>query len=95
VISLNVAAAEALKNPKAVQLLYDRVGRRVGFRKAAPGDETAYDLRRQGSSSTFNVSGYRFTRQYGIDVSRARRYAAKLDGDVLAIDLDSPIEEFK
>lgn len=92
VMTFNTAARVALGEPMFVTLLYDRENHRVGFRKVERPDATAYNFRRQGKSTTYNVSGQSFCRHYGIELGYTRRYPAKMEDGVLAIALDDAEE---
>jgi hypothetical protein len=86
-ISLNASAHDQLGAPEAVELLYDKDERIVGFRAVPKEAEHAYGLRAAGK--TYVVSGTAFTKYYKIDTSVSRRWAARMDGDVLCVDLKS------
>jgi hypothetical protein len=85
--SVNRAAWNALGEPAAVELLFDRTERLIGLRGAPAQVPHAYPLRTQAASSSVLVSGRAFTRHYGIPTDVARRYPARMVGDVLAADV--------
>jgi hypothetical protein len=85
--SVNRAAWNALGEPAAVELLFDRTERLIGLRGAPAQVPHAYPLRTQSASSSVLVSGRAFTRHFGISTDVARRYLAKMIGDVLAVDV--------
>jgi ribosomal protein L17 len=87
IMSLNQAAYEALGNPQAVELLFDRAERVMGLRAVDQHAPHAYPLPQQGNSSNHLVAGKAFVKFYGIDTSVARRYRAEMLGNVLAVDL--------
>lgn len=89
-MSFNRAAFEALGGPEAVELLFDRQERVVGFRPVGADVPHAYRPRKQGHTYNYLVAGQAFTQHYGIETDTARRYpAAMLDG-VLVVDLKQP-----
>jgi hypothetical protein len=90
VLSLNRAAYEALGNPQAVELLYDRDSRRIGFRKVESSLEHAYALRTFGKGGTWLVSGTAFTNYYEIDTSVPTRRTGRMEDGVLVLDLNDP-----
>ncbi len=93
-LSLNRAAYDLLGGPTAVQLLYSRARNIVGIRAGDPGDPRSYPLRVQGErGKTYLVAGAAFTQHYGIPTTEARRYQARLLGDMLTVDLndDAPV----
>jgi hypothetical protein len=90
-ISLNRAAFEALNNPEAVELLYDREANLIGLRHVDSSVEHSYQVRTPaGSHGTWLVAGGAFASYYEIDISASVRRAARLEGDVLIVDLNDP-----
>jgi hypothetical protein len=87
VFSINRAACNALGEPAAVELLFDRTEQLIGLRGVSVQVPHAYPLRSQSASSSVLVSGRAFTRHFGISTDVARRYSAKMIGDVLAVDV--------
>ena len=90
VLSLNRAAFDALGDPEAVELLYDRENRSIGMRKVDSSVEHAYTVRSFGKGSTWLVSGTAFAHYYDIDTSVPTRRSGRLEDDVLVIDLNDP-----
>ena len=90
--SLNPPAFAALKEPAAVEFLYDRETKRIALRSASLGTEFAYPVRPLGKSNWL-IAGMAFTGYYGIDTSIARRWIGRLEGDLLVIDLNEPGQE--
>lgn len=87
-LSLNRAAHEALGEPKAAELLFDRENHKIGIKPVDPTSPLGFPVRPQGrNGSTFIISGQAFTKYYGIDTSVARRYAAVKEDDMLVVDL--------
>jgi hypothetical protein len=86
--ALTRAADQLLGMPDAVELLYDRGTRVMGFRAAAPSVPHAYRVRPQKATASRLVSAKAFTKYYGIATDTARRYPAMMIGDVLAVDLN-------
>lgn len=91
VFSINRAACKSLGEPEAVELLFDPTERLIGLRGVSAQVSHAYPLRRQAASSSVLVSGRAFARHYGISTDVARRYPARLIGDVLAVDVKEGI----
>lgn len=89
-LSFNRPAFEALGEPSAVELLYDREERVVGLRPIDPAAPHAYQPRQQGKTANWLVSGRAFTQYFGIETDTARRYPAVLQDDVLTVDLKQP-----
>jgi hypothetical protein len=91
-MSLNRAAFEAIGEPAAVELLWDREERLIGLRKTEPDAPYAYAVRPGSSKQTsaYELSGAAFTKYYGIDTEVTRRYICRLDGDILVADLKEP-----
>ncbi len=91
VISLNKAAFDALENPDSVELLYDPDARLVGLRKVDSSVEHSYQVRAPVENhATWLISGAAFVGYYEIDTSASIRRAARMDGDLLIIDLNDP-----
>ncbi len=89
-ISLNQAAFEELGKPEAVELLYAREERVIGLKPTSLKQPYAFPVRPQGSrgrAGNYTVAGQAFTKNYGIDTSVARRYAAEMQDGTLLIDL--------
>jgi hypothetical protein len=89
-ISLNWAAFQALDKPKSVELSYSRSKRIIRLRKAIPSDLRTIPVNKQGTSDSFTIGGLTFTKDNDIDISVARRYTGKLEGNYLLIDLNEP-----
>lgn len=88
-LSLNQAACDLLGAPTAVQLLYSRARNVIGIRAGDPGDPRSYPVRVQGERGrTYLVAGAAFTQHYGIPTTEARRYQARMVGDMLTINLN-------
>ena len=88
-LTLNRAAFQALGEPEAVELLFNRYTKSVGIRPTGLGHNWSYKLRREERSGMFKLSVAAFRRHYGLpDVTVAMRYRATLQGDMLAIDLN-------
>lgn len=89
VISLNKASHDALGNPESVELLYDPEARLIALRKVDSSVEHAYQVRAPVENhATWLISGGAFVAYYEIDTSASVRRAARLDGDLLIIDLN-------
>jgi hypothetical protein len=90
-ISLNRAAFEALNNPEAVELLYDREANLMALRPVDSSVEHSYTVRAPaGSHGTWLVAGGAFASYYDIDISASARRAARVEGDLLIVDLNDP-----
>src|ERR1700728_368181 len=92
VLSINAAAYTALGQPEAVELLYDPDEKIVGLRRTERDSEHAYPVRTTASQSesTFMVSATAFTKYYGIDTTTSVRRPARMDSEVLCVDLKDP-----
>lgn len=89
-MSFNRAAFEALGEPAAVELLFDRQERIVGFRPVDVDVPHAYRPRKQGHTHNYLVAGQAFTQHFGIETGTARRYPAAMLDAVLVVDLKLP-----
>lgn len=87
-ISLNASSYHALGQPRAVELLYDRADRIIGFRPASVDSPNAYPMRGVGGSAgTYLVAGGAFLKYYDIPFGKPMRYDAEFAEGVLMIDL--------
>ncbi len=89
-MSLNLAAYEALKSPKAVELLFNRVERIIGIKKVDPSIVHAVFVRKQANSPSYMISAKSFTNLYDIDTAVAKRYKAEMQNGILLVDLKQP-----
>lgn len=90
-MSLNAPAFDALEAPKYLELLFDRDEMLIGLRKAGPEVPHAYLVRPLGKGGTTHmVSGTAFLAYYGIKFDTARRWIARMQDDMLVIDLKQP-----
>lgn len=90
-ISLNRAAYEALGQPDAVELLYDRDARIIGLRPVPREVPHAFPLQSRGSVRV--VAGRAFAQHFRIDASVSTRRPAYVEDGVLCIDLRRPGQE--
>ena len=91
VISLNRAAFEALDSPEFVELLFDSDAHLVAMRQVESSIEHAYQVRAPVENhATWLISGGAFISYYEIDNSKSVRRAARMEGDLLIIDLNDP-----
>ncbi len=86
-ISLNRSAVEALGEPQAIQLLFNRAKQIIAFRPTDPKTDSAYPLRRQQQSNSWLIAGQAFLNFYDIDHSTTRRYIGEFRDNMLRIDL--------
>ena len=90
-VSLNASAVAALGSPAAVELLYDKVLRIVGFRATDPKKDTAHALRPTADGTGPSVvSALTFLRFHDLQPAVSRRWEAYLDDGVLCVDLRLP-----
>lgn len=86
--SLNRMAFELLSQPSHIVLLYDTDNKVVAMRKAAPGTDRAYPVRKQGKSESYLVSGKAFLKFLGFPYARqVVRLTPKIQRDLLVLDL--------
>ena len=88
--SLNRAAFQALGGPQSVEILFNRAKRLIGFRPTDPDNGRAVPVRKQSNADSYMIAGLTFTKEYDIDTTVARRYAAKMQENMLVVDLNSP-----
>ena len=85
--SLNRAAFNALGDPEAVELLYDRTERLIGMRSASLNNRLAYPVRKQQNAASYLIAGNAFNQFYGIETGSTRRWNAVMSDDILVVDL--------
>jgi hypothetical protein len=91
IISLNRAAFEALNHPEAVELLYDRDGHLMALRHVDSSVEHSYAVRSPaGNRGTWLVAAGAFASYYEIDISASVRRPARIEDDLLIVDLNDP-----
>lgn len=84
---LNRNAHETLGSPTRVKLLYDTEAHKIGIR-ATQSDNPSTDFKvRVQNIYQVAIAATRFLRHFGIPIDPPRRYAAKIEGDMLVVDL--------
>ena len=86
-LSFNASAHHLLGEPKAVELLYDREERIIGFRSTEPDSLNAYPMRPVSAGGNFVVAGIAFLKYYDIPFGVPVRYEADFNDGVLMVDL--------
>ncbi len=86
-LSFNASAHRLLGEPKAVELLYDREERVIGFRPTEPDGLNAYPMRPVSAGGNFVVAGIAFLKYYDIPFGVPIRYEADFADGVLMVDL--------
>lgn len=94
-IGLNEASFVALGEPAALELMYDRKRRVIGFRKAP--EDSLYGCATRpsgpGRAKSAVVSAKTFLMHYEIPFDAPLRYAAEMVDDILIVDLKKPAED--
>lgn len=85
--SLNKAAFQALGEPEAVELLFDRSERLIGMRPSEVRNRHAYPVRKQQNAQSYLVAGNAFNQYYQIETGVTRRWDASIQDGILVIDL--------
>jgi hypothetical protein len=87
ILSLNAAAAHLITadgttpDEVRVELLYDKVDRIIGVRKAITEHPSVYYMRKQEHSASYLISARAFTMYHKINTSESKRYTAHDYGD--------------
>lgn len=85
---VNRAAYEAMGQPEAVKLLYDKDQQVIGIQPTEdPAARNAYTVRKQPNSDSWLFAGVAFAHKYEIPLGETRRWRAKMHGDILTVDL--------
>lgn len=89
VLSLNKSAYEALGEPKAVDLLFDKEESLVGIQSSTPNAKTSFKVNEQQSKyKSYYVSAKSFCDYYQIDISKTISFSdVKIDNGILILDL--------
>ena len=91
--ALNELAYDALNRPEAIELLYDRDEKIIGFKASTRESPDAYAVRHHTKHS-YQVEGRGFIRYYGIpEEAGGKRYRAEMIDDILAVDLKQQLED--
>lgn len=87
IMALNQQAQDALGNPDAIELFYNKEEQVIGMQGAPRSSPDSYAVRHHAKHSS-QISGQSFLEFYDIppDV-RGRRYRAELDEGMLTVDL--------
>ena len=90
-LSLNLSSYHALGRPPAVELLYDREQRVIGFRPVPSETDHAYPIRGAGQKehpTSFIIAGRAFLAHFDIAVEQSVRRDASVTAEgVLIVDL--------
>lgn len=93
-LGFNAAATEALGDPEAIELMYDRKSRVMGFRKVPKDKPGSYPIRPVAPGAKGRVvSAKAFLIHFGIPFGLPLRYDAELSDGILIVDLKKPAED--
>lgn len=89
----NGAAYEALGEPIAVEMFFDEVGKRIGFKKSDPTLPNAFHLVRRTQSTFHQISAATFCNRFGIRAhTRVTFEGAYMDSDgLLVVDIKKAV----
>jgi len=93
--SMNEASYNAIGRPEQVELLFDKKAQIIGFRPASDKSPHSYPIKPQQNGRTFQTGGRAFCAYYGIEIGKARRFAAEIVDGVLAINLKGEARDAK
>ena len=92
-ISINRAAYALMKEPEAVELMWDRERKLVGLRPVPIEAANAYPVRPQSADSQRGpllIAGNLFTKYIGLNTDEAHRWTPRMEGEILCIDVGTP-----
>lgn len=92
-ISINRAAFTLMKQPEAVELMWDKDRRVIGLRPVSLSAPNAYPVRPQAANASRGpllIAGNLFTRYIGLNTDEAHRWTPRMEDDVLCIDVGTP-----
>ena len=87
---LNRSAYELLVEPQSVSVFYHKEKRVIGVRA---GSHIPVHPSSRTTRNHFSFAGKAFMIHYGIDTSISRKYSAKLEDDMLLIDLNLEVKK--
>jgi hypothetical protein len=90
--SLNHATFEAMGHPEAVELLFDRESKVVGFKPVGLDVRHAYQVRTQKNSKSYLVGAQAFCKYYEIEPPQTMAFEPELADGILEVDLKKSIE---
>jgi hypothetical protein len=86
-VGLSKAAYNALGEPEAVKLYFDREQRVMGIKATDPQAPNAVHIKHQPGSGSAMFTGAAFATRYEVELGEAKRYPAEMQGDILTVDL--------
>ncbi len=86
-LMLNAPAFNALGQPTAVELLFDREEQTIGMRQVDPEVPYAYPVKKHKQAASYMVAFATFAHYFGVSLEETRRYGATMEEDTLVIDL--------
>ncbi|MDP9439948.1 MAG: hypothetical protein M3P49_14605 [Actinomycetota bacterium] len=84
--TLSTEAYLLLGEPDRVEILYQKGTKKIGFR--ATNDPFGSYKVVKPKTGGYQLTAVALVRQLGLDVSRSRRFEARMEGNVLVFDLD-------
>lgn len=92
-ISWNLGTQQALGSPEYVELLYDPQKKKLGLRKVESEDLDTFPVRQAGKQRTWGISALGALRSIGIEVDKAYRVFAEIEGDIAAISVEEVVPD--
>lgn len=93
-LSLSEAVVKELK-AEYVELLYDKVNKRMALRPSTEDSIVAYAVRQAGKQRSWSISLISFINFYDLDDIVGKRYQVEKEGELVVIDLNKPIGDTK
>lgn len=93
VFTINPAAYELLDKPSFVELLFDKVNKKVGIKAVEKPSNTAFDIRPFPNGLQHRINARRFTRHYGIKPSQGKPFKVEKVGDIISFDVETETED--
>lgn len=92
-IAWNAGTQEALGLPEYIELLYDEKNKRIGLKKTDSEDLDTFPVRQAAKQRTWGVSALGALRSIGIEVDKAYRAFAEVDGDIVSISVEQLVTD--
>lgn len=92
-ISINRATFAMMKEPEAVELMWDKDRGVIGLRPVPLSAPNAYPVRPQSADAgrgPLLIAANLFTRYIGLDTDEAHRWTPRMEDDVMCIDVSTP-----
>lgn len=92
-MGMNVAAYQALGEPKAVVFRFDQQRRAFAIRPARNGEKAAYPVRKQQMANSYVIGAKSFTSFMQLDKDALLSFHPKVQDGMLIVDLNEEVTD--